>query len=145
MSALPQRATGGRRGLFAGAVMLDVEITKRLRQRKNGSMRKLARELDLPHSLVSDALTGRHNHIGRNAENRLRVALGLPPLPTAAMVFAVHQLPPGTLVSGHARQCELPGCGVWFVPASGRQCFCSPECRQSMQRSRNPNDEKSTP
>lgn len=60
---------------------MDAKIVKRLRERKNGSVRQLARDLQLPHSLVADALAGRHEHIGRESEDRLRVALGLPTMP----------------------------------------------------------------
>jgi hypothetical protein len=47
-------------------------------------------------------------------------------------VLATHELPPGVVILGQARGCELPGCRIRFVPASPRQRFCSPECRQEM-------------
>lgn len=48
-------------------------------------------------------------------------------------LLSIHELPPYTVILAPARQCELPGCRIWFV-AAGRQRFCSAECRAEHRR-----------
>lgn len=49
-------------------------------------------------------------------------------------VLATHDLPPGTVVLGHAQSCALAGCRVHYVAASPRQRYCSTECRKEAKR-----------
>jgi len=59
-----------------------------LRERRNGqSLRQLAAELGIAPGVLSDALNERHEHVSLRAENRLRVALGLPPVGTYTAPF----------------------------------------------------------
>ena len=45
------------------------------------SLRNAARALRIHHAVLADILNDRHEHVSRAAENRVRAALGLTPLP----------------------------------------------------------------
>ena len=45
------------------------------------SLRKTAKALRIHHAVLADVLNDRHEHVSRAAENRVRAALGLTPLP----------------------------------------------------------------
>ncbi len=65
--------------------MIRPDTIQTLKERKNGSLRELARELGFPPSFaatLSDVLRERHKNISLRTENRLRVALGLEPIGT---------------------------------------------------------------
>ena len=51
-------------------------------------------------------------------------------------LLAVNDLPPGTLVLGHARRCAAPGCRVRFVPTHPRQKYHSKTCAELARRQR---------
>ncbi len=51
-------------------------------------------------------------------------------------LLAVNDLPPGTLVLGHARRCATPGCPVRFVPTHPRQKYHSKSCAELARRQR---------
>jgi len=56
-----------------------------LKERKKGSLRRLAQDLGFPLSFaatLSDVLCERHGKVGLRTENRIRVALGLEPIGT---------------------------------------------------------------
>lgn len=36
---------------------------------------------------------------------------------------------PGSIAKTKSKPCARPGCAVWFLPASPRQRYCCPECR----------------
>ena len=50
------------------------------------SLRGAARVLRIHHAVLADILADRHAHVSRQSENRVRVAAGLPPLPTPVPV-----------------------------------------------------------
>ena len=50
------------------------------------SLRKTAKVLGVPHSVLADILAGRSGHVSLHAENRVRAALGLPPLPAPVLI-----------------------------------------------------------
>ena len=50
------------------------------------SLRNAARALRIHHAVLADILKDRHEHVSRNSENRVRLALGLPPLPAPVPV-----------------------------------------------------------
>ena len=50
------------------------------------SLRKTAKALGVPHSVLADILAGRSGHVSLHAENRVRAALGLPPLPAPVLI-----------------------------------------------------------
>ncbi|GAB4524535.1 MAG: hypothetical protein Kow0047_34160 [Anaerolineae bacterium] len=63
--------------------MVRPETREALLQRKNGSLRDLARSLGFPPSFaatLSDVLRERHGNVSLKTENRIRVALGLEPI-----------------------------------------------------------------
>jgi len=63
--------------------MISPETVESLLQARSGSLRETARKLKLPEGMcgtLSDILRQRHDHVTRAAENRVRVALGLPPI-----------------------------------------------------------------
>lgn len=45
------------------------------------SLRKAAQVVQVHHAVLADILADRHAHVSRQSENRVRVAVGLPPLP----------------------------------------------------------------
>lgn len=60
--------------------MINPETINALRQRKTGTLRQLANALQLPENdmgLLSDILRSVHRNVSRDAENRVRAALGL--------------------------------------------------------------------
>ena len=70
---------------------MDASTFETLQRRRNGSLRKLARELGFSPSFagaLSDMLRGRYDHVSRETENRVRQALGLPVLPKLVKVSA---------------------------------------------------------
>lgn len=63
--------------------MIYPDTIERLSQAFTGSLRGTARVLGLPekdNSLLSDIMRGVHANVSRDAENRVRSALGLPPI-----------------------------------------------------------------
>jgi len=50
------------------------------------SLRKTAKALGVHHSVLADILAGRSGHVSLHAENRVRAALGLPPLPAPVLI-----------------------------------------------------------
>ena len=50
------------------------------------SLRKTAEALGVPHGVLADILAGRSGHVSLHAENRVRAALGLPPLPAPVLI-----------------------------------------------------------
>ena len=50
------------------------------------SLHKTAKALGVPHSVLADILAGRSGHVSLHAENRVRAALGLPPLPAPVLI-----------------------------------------------------------
>ena len=50
------------------------------------SLREAAKVLQVPHSVLADILGNRHGHVSLQAENRVRVALGLPPLSAPVLI-----------------------------------------------------------
>jgi len=70
--------------------MIRPDTIKKLAERRNGSLRKLAQELGFPPSFaasLSDVLREKHEKVNLRTENRIRVALGLDPI-------AVYEVPP---------------------------------------------------
>lgn len=57
--------------------MIALQTRKALRKRLTGSQCALAQELDEPVAVISDVLAGRHAHVSRQAEDRIRGKLGL--------------------------------------------------------------------
>ena len=50
------------------------------------SLRNAARALCIHHAVLADILAGRSGHVSLHAENRVRAALGLPPLPAPVLI-----------------------------------------------------------
>ena len=67
-------------------ISLDTQQALEALSHSCDSGRKLAKVLQVPHSVLSDILAGRNGHVSLQAENRVRVALGLAPLPTPVSV-----------------------------------------------------------
>ena len=47
---------------------------------ENGSQSALARQLGVPQQTISDIINGRTEHVSLRTENKVRAALGLPPI-----------------------------------------------------------------
>lgn len=54
--------------------------------KKSGSYRRTAAALHVPYTLIRDIVKGKHAHVSRASENRVRVALGLSDLPSRVEV-----------------------------------------------------------
>lgn len=50
------------------------------------SVRKAAQVVQVHHAVLADILADRHDHVSRQSENRVRIAVGLPPLPAPISV-----------------------------------------------------------
>jgi len=63
---------------------MDASTLEMLQKRRHGSLRKLTHELGFPASFagtLSDIFRARYDHVSRQTESRIRLALGLVPLP----------------------------------------------------------------
>ena len=52
-------------------------------------------------------------------------------------LLAIHDLPAGTIILGHAQQCANPRCQLVFVATHPRQIYHSTACAQMARRQRN--------
>lgn len=58
----------------------------------------------------------------------------------APMVLSVNAVvKPGALVTVDSRDCNNPACGRPFIPRSGNQKFCNPQCRKEAKKAQHGN------
>lgn len=93
---------------------------------KNGSLRSLARDLNISAAALSDLLDARHNHVGLAAENRVRVALGLPAIPPPIII--VRRAPPPPPPAWVA------AAAAWLREREGQSASDTPHCYDSRGR-----------
>ena len=68
-------------GVSARTISADTRQALQALSHECDSLRKTAKVLQVPHSLLSDILGNRHGHVSLANENRIRAVLNLPPLP----------------------------------------------------------------
>ncbi len=102
--------------------MIRPDTIEGLRNARNGTLRATAAALGLPEKdagLLSDILRGVHDNVSHAAENRVRVALGLPPrapytVPACASCGGVHT---GDCHGKSVKQVVVLGPGEQIRPA----------------------------
>lgn len=57
-------------------------------------------------------------------------------------VVSIHNLPPGTLILGNAKECRYSECGIIFVPEWGNQLYHCKDCSRLARNQRRRNDVK---
>ena len=73
-------------GVSARTISADTRQALQALSHECDSLRKTAKVLQVPHSLLSDILGNRHGHVSLANENRIRAVLNLPPLPAPVPV-----------------------------------------------------------
>ena len=73
-------------GVSARTISADTRQALQALSHECDSLRKTAKALGVPHSVLADILAGRSGHVSLHAENRVRAALGLPPLPAPVLI-----------------------------------------------------------